>query len=272
LAWRLVPLRTHPEITITFLIGVVLILVGGIFVFVGWPYRAAVFSGIGGSLAAAAVVSGLSAINDSANDEPFLEFRALGIKRSYFHRTKIGDQWCKWLREAHVHCTLLGIAHHKWCEDGSFPDALRESLQRGVTVKFLFLDPSSEAAKQRVREDIRAARNTIQAIQGSIRFIWEFREELAPEMKDRIKLYVYNATPSSGTQWFDDFMIVTHYLAGFPNVTSPALRVEAVKTESDSQSLYDIYAENLRKVEQKFSVLIDADWIGQHLPVGGEEA
>jgi hypothetical protein len=269
LGWRLTPLRTRPEITITLLIGTVLILVGGICVLVGWPYRAAVFSGIGGSLAAAAVVSGLNAINDAASDEPFLEFRALGIKRSYFHRTKIGDQWCGWLRGARVHCTLLGIAHHRWCEDGSFPGALRESLERGVIVKFLFLDPSSEAAKQRVREDIRAARNTIQAIQESIRFIWNFREELAPEVQERLRLYAYNATPSSGTQWFDDFMIVTHYLAGFPNVTSPALRVEAVKTEPGGQNLYDIYAENLRKVEQEFSVVIDANWVRLHLPAGG---
>jgi hypothetical protein len=266
LARRFLSFREHPEIAITLLVGIALILIGGIFVLLGWPYRAAVLSGIGGSIAAAALVSGLSPLND----ELFQEFRALGIKRSFFYRTKIDDdQWCRWLREARVHCTLLGIAHHKWCEDGSFPDALRDCLNRGVQVKFLFLDPTSEVARQRAREDVRAARNTIQEIQDSIRFVWNLREGLTPEARERLRLYVYNATPSSGTQWFDNFMIVTHYLAGFPNVTSPALLVESVKTEPGSRNLYDIYIENVRKVEERFSTAVDGEWIREHLPAAG---
>ncbi len=232
-------------------------------VFLGWPYRAAVLSGIGGSLAAAAVVSGLN----PELDDSFSEFRALGIKRSYFHRNKVEeDQWCKWLSNARVQCTLLGIAHHRWCGDGGFPDALRLTLQRGTQVKFLFLDPSCEAARLRTREDTRAARNTIQEIQDSIRFIWSLRQQLVQEQQARLKLYVYNATPSSGTQWFDNFMIVTHYLAGFPNVTSPALLVEPVETEQGSKNLYDIYMENLRKVEEAYSVIVDEAWMQRNLP------
>jgi hypothetical protein len=237
----------------------------------GCPYRAAVFSGIGGSLTAAAVVSGLGVMNSAANDESFAEFRALGIRRSYFHRTRIeDDQWCKWLRGAKEHCTLLGIAHHKWCGDGDFPNALRDCLGRGVQVKFLFLDPGTGAARLRTREDVRAARNTIQEIQDSIRFIWNLREQLAPEAKQRLTLYVYDATPSSGTQWFDDFMVVTHYLAGFPNVTSPALLVVPVKTEPGERNLYEIYSENLKKVEENFSTVVDDAWITGHLRTEGE--
>ena len=82
-------------------------------------------------------------------------------------------------------------------------------------------------------------------------------------------MYVYNATPSSGTQWFDNFMIVTHYLAGFPNVTSPALLVEPVKTEAGERNLYDIYIENLTKVQESFSVIIDEASIRDHLPAEG---
>lgn len=256
-------LKARPEIAIILLLGMVLILTGGIFVLLGWPYRAAVVSGIGGSLLAAAVVSALNPLNDAS----FQEFSALGVKRSYLHRTGVaGDQWCKWLRGAKLHCTLLGIAHHKWCEEADFPDALHDALRRGVRVKFLFLDPTSEAAKQRVREDTRAARNTIQEIQGSIRFIWDLTRELRPEIRDNLKLYVYNATPSSGTNWFDNFMIVAHYLAGFPNVTSPALLVEPVATEPGSKCLYDIYMENVNKVEGRFSTLIDDHWMREHFP------
>lgn len=88
-------------------------------------------------------------------------------------------------------------------------------------------------------------------------------------MKERLKLYVYNATPSSGTLCFDDFMIVTHYLAGFPNVTSPALLIEPVKTETGQRNLYDIYIENLNKVEESFSVPVNDDWVRDNLPPEG---
>ncbi len=247
----------------------VLILIGGILALVGWAYRAAVLSGIGGSLAAAAIVSALSPYND----ESFREFRDLGIRRSFFNRGKIeDDQWCKWLRECRVQCTLLGIAHGKWCEDGSFPEALEESLRRGVHVTFLFLDPDSEMAKQRAEEDTRANRSTIRAISDSIMFIWRLRETLTPELKERLKLYVYDSTPSSGTSWFDNFMIVTHYLAGFANVTSPALYVEPVPTEPGTRNLYDIYMENLKKVREHFSTEINDDWIRRHVPQENNQA
>lgn len=245
------------------LVGIVLICCGGICVLVGWPYRAAVLSGIGGSLAAAAVVSGLSPLND----ESFHEFRELGIKRSFFNRAKIeDDQWCKWLRGARQHCTLLGIAHGKWCEAEWFPDALQDSLRRGVKVTFLFLDPDCPSAHQRAREDTRANRNTINAIQDSIRFVWGLRQAVPEDHRGNLRLFVYDSTPSSGTSWIDNFMIVTHYLAGFANVTSPALWVEPVRTEPDTRNLYDIYMENLKKVQERFATEVDEAWIAEHLP------
>jgi hypothetical protein len=264
LAWAFIPFRRRPDISITLLIGIILVLLGGVFVLLGWPYRAAVSSGVGGSLIAAALVSGMS----SLNDEAFEEFRGLGIKQSFFYRSKVADeQWCKWLREARTQCTLLGIAHHKWCEESDFPEALEDALRRGVKVKFLFLDPSSAAAGQRTKEDKRAGRNTVQAILDSIKFLWTFRRGLPQEMASNLRLYVYDATPSSGTSWFDNFMIVTHYLAGFANVTSPALRIEPVPTEPGVRNLYDIYTENVRKVEESFSYEIDQRWYDEHFPL-----
>jgi hypothetical protein len=65
-----------------------------------------------------------------------------------------------------------------------------------------------------------------------------------------LKLYVYSATPSSGMTWIDDFMLVTHYLAGFANVVSPAFLIEPIKLKSERQNLFSIYAENVRKLEE----------------------
>ncbi len=256
-------LTERPDISLTLLVGVVFALLGGVFVLLQWPYRAAVVSGIGGSLIAAAVVTLLSPVNNAA----FREFQELGIERSFFYRSKIeDDQWCKWLRATRSQCTLLGIAHHKWCEDLSFPDALQDCLRAGVQVKFLFLDPDCPAAQQRTLEDQRANRNTIQAILDSIRFIWALKRDMPVESAKRLKMYIYRSTPSSGTSWFDDFMVVTHYLAGFANVTSPALLIKPTKTDPGVKNLYDIYMENLRKIQRSFATEIHEEWINEHFP------
>jgi hypothetical protein len=98
--------------------------------------------------------------------------------------------------------------------------------------------------------------------------LWEIRKELDAEAKAQpfLKLYVYDATPSSGMTLIDDsFMVVTHYLAGFANVTSPALIVKSVETDPDSRDLYRTYVENVEKILQR-SVLLTAENINGYLP------
>src|SRR5207253_8409706 len=102
-----------------------------------------------------------------------------------------------------------------------------------VEMTILFLDPKGNAVITLEKEDGR--RNTAETIRSSIRVVWkEIRSELDGESEAQglLKLYVYDATPSSGVTWVDDsFMVVTHYLAGFANVTSPALIVKPVETD-----------------------------------------
>ena len=243
-----------PAANYVLLAGVVLISVGGVFALQGWGYRASVISGVGGSLVAAAIVTLLS----PANSEEFQTFKSLGIRFIKLNRNKIdGDNWCRWIRDARQHCTMLGIAHHGWCGDGEFPEAVRLGVGRGVDIKFFFLNPLGALADQRAKEDLRAARNTKQEIRDSIRFMWQLKSGLPPEVRGHFKLFIYEATPSSGTTWVDEFMIVTHYLAGFPNVTSPTLTVVPAKsTEQGKHDLYDIYRENVRKIEEKFATEI----------------
>ena len=80
--------------------------------------------------------------------------------------------------------------------------------------------------------------------------------EAEPESAQRLKLYVYRATPSSGVTWVDDFMLVTHYLGGFANVTSPAFLVQPVKLKSEERNLFAVYADNVRIIEGQSSTEI----------------
>jgi len=181
----------------------------------------------------------------------------LGIEDVYPSRRDVErNKWVQWLRRARRSCVLLGIAHGNWRLDHDFEGALIERLQNNVEVKVMFLDPTRTAADLRAKED--KTRNTKMEIKTSIQFLWRIRQNLPPELRPRLRLFVYEATPSLGLTWIDDkFMVATHYLAGSTNLTSPALLLEPGRFESERLDLYDIYAKNAQSIEQEFSVEID---------------
>jgi hypothetical protein len=59
-------------------------------------------------------------------------------------------------------------------------------------------------------------------------------------------------------------MVVTHYLAGLPDETSPALLLIKPQVGME-RSLYDVYADNLDKIVQQ-SRLVDENNIREFLP------
>jgi len=238
-------LRRHSQIT-ALAIGLLLALAGSL----GWRYKkvdpiwGSVLVGIGSSIVAAAIVAYLSPFSETA----YRRFISLGIDEVWPSRGDVPKRnWVDWLGAAENGCVLLGIAHGEWCKDPRFPTTLRDRLERGVRVKMLFLHPSSASADTRTHEE-QNRRNTADAIRESIEFIWEFRGSLPAGIRDRLRVYVYAATPSCGLTWIDDFMIATHYLAGLWNRTSPALRVKPPFIGM-GQSLYNVYAENLQNIE-----------------------
>ena len=127
-----------------------------------------------------------------------------------------------------------------------------------MTVKILFLDPNSRLAEERAREE---QRDTPGTIRESIRIIWDIRNQLDAQHQPLLKLYVYDSTPSTGATWVDDFMIVTHYLAGFPNRTSPAFKIEDLGPDS----LFSVFRMNTERILGKDSTTeITGENIGQY--------
>jgi hypothetical protein len=229
------------------------------------PVTWSVLIGIGGSLIAAALTTFFSPLSRDL----YQKFVGMGVEDVYPSRDDIPKHnWCDWLRSCRKSCMLLGTANNNWCRDPDFKSTLMERLRAGVTVKILFLDPNpgGKAIRTRAKED--KGRNTEKAVRESIKAMWEIRQELSEERKaqDRLELRVYDKTPSSGMTWVDDrFMIVTHYLAGFANLTSPALRVRPVQTRPGQRDLYRTYEENANEL-LKDSTLIKEDNVQQFLP------
>ena len=257
-------LRKHTQ-AIIFFIGAVIVLLGVILWIRSGPGQlGTIFISVGSSLMAASIAAYLSPLSEAVY-EVYERFRGLGIEDVYPSRDEIPKKlWIEWLRSARRYCILLGIAHSGWRRDPDFRSALFDRLGSGVQVKVFFLDPTSSAAEFRNRED--ETRNTEREIRETIGFVWEFRAKLDKEHQKRLLLYVYNATPSCGLTWVDSFMVATHYLAGFANVSSPALLLKPVGSPQGSRSLYDIYAENLQKLESQSSTEIKEENIGNYIP------
>ena len=224
-------------------------------------YSSGILLSLGSSIAAAAIVAYLSPVNEEA----YQKFLSLGIEDVYTSRSDVKNrQWVRWLQQARRRCILLGIAHGNWRRDADFAGALLERLTHKVEVKIFLLNPNGAAAALRSNED--TGRNTKLEIQTSIRILWQVREGFPDDVKPRLKLYVYEATPSLGVTWIDDFMIATHYLAGSMNVTSPAVLLEPGQLNRDQQDLYGIYANNVESIEKQFSILITNENIRDYVP------
>ena len=230
-----------------------------------WHYQkigfinGSLFIGIGSSAIAAGIVGFLSPLYETG----YRRFVSLGIQKVWPSRNAVPKRdWVDWIIGAQNKCTLLGIAHNNWCKDVRFAPALTDRLNRGITVKVLFLDPESESAKLRDKEETN--RSTTNKIRESIEYLWSFRKELKPAVRDRLRLYVYDATASCGLTWIDDFMIVTHYLARMPDLTSPAIRLQPAQIGTGG--LYDVYAENVEKIETECSTELDDRNIHEFLP------
>lgn len=237
-------LHEYPEAGWAFIFGlvaeVVMLSIGR-----NHPLWQGFFGGVGTSLMAASVFGLLTGMRQ----EYELQFSSLGIRRIYTHRDTVPDpQWCEWLRGARRQCMLLGVAHSKWARDDAFPEAVRAVVRRReVPIKVFFLDPTGRTAAVRSAEEMReGGRNTVTTIRGAIDRMWRLRQTLDPAEQVFFQLFVYEGT-ITGTTWIDDFMIVTHYLAGSANVTAPALRIDSTGGDHD---LYEVYKGNVLKVEQ----------------------
>lgn len=237
------------------LLGLLLAIGGTTAGYYGHPYWLTFLVGIGTSVIAAALVTLLS----PASDDVYQAFLQLGIRQIWPSRRDVPSKnWCEWLGRAAKRCTLLGVAHGEWRRDEKFRPELEKCLDKGVEVNILFLDPRSRLAEERAREE---QRDTPATIRESIRIIWDIRRTMDPEPARHLHLFVYDSTPSTGATWIDDFMIVTHYLAGFPNRTSPAFKVEDVGPDS----LFSVFKMNIERISAKDSTVeIIEENIGQY--------
>ncbi len=254
-------LRSYSQ-PVAFALGLIVTLAGAWAWYESWigPIRSSLAIGVGSSILAASIVAYLS----PASEAGYRKFISFGIVDMWSSRKAIKD-WVDWMRTARETCVLFGVAHGGWCGDEAFDPALRERLNHGVAFRILFLNPNAGPAEIRAGEE-KKSRDTRDKIKKSIKTMWTIRRSLAASQQAQLRLWVYNATPSCGLTWVDQQMIVTHYLAGLPDETSPALLLTRPQRGTGMErSLYDVYSDNLEKIIE-MSTFLNEENITEFLP------
>ena len=224
-----------------------------------YPAFASFVAGVSASVLATVIVS----LAGPAGEKAYQDFLTLGVTTFYPSRNMVPpDEWVDRLSKARERCILLGQAHGEWCLDRRFEPALIDRLTNGVYVEMFFLNPDETAAKVRSKEDGIGVRDTLRRIRRSIIVIWRIREGLPQPAKERLTLWIYDATPSLGVTWIDAEMLITHYLAGATNRTSPALVVEP---RPGPNTIYAVYAENVNKIRASFSDKITSEDVEKYI-------
>ncbi len=202
--------------------GVILVVVG---VAIGTNHAVGlILVGLGTSVIASVLVGGIAL----GRDQFMQQLLGDGVQDVFVDRNaRFEDNfWNELIREARSHIRVLGTANHGYISDPAVADASARDftdaiVKHDVKLEFLWLNPDSDLAPVREREEHRTTRlDTCNAIL----FFWKLRKELAnPRQQERLILKEYDATPSCGVTWVDDLMIVTQYMAGNPNLRSPGM-------------------------------------------------
>ncbi|MEV7561602.1 hypothetical protein [Streptomyces sp. NPDC089795] len=131
---------------------------------------------------------------------------------------------------------LLGAARHEvailqtWIPNLS---RLEEELERAVTernvqVRILLLHPKSAVADLR-DEALRATRSSVD-VGASLDILKAIHDRLAPELRTRLSVRVYNSLPSIAVYKADEHYLVSSFLHGQLAIESPQTEIDGSDT------------------------------------------
>ncbi len=151
----------------------------------------------------------------------------LGVQEAFADRRSAltNAAWTMMITNSRARYRVLGVANHGYIRaenEQQTREALQRALSNKVEVEILWLDPASDFMSQREAEE--GKRETKADAISAIEWFWNLKtKELKPEDAKRLTLATYNALPTCGITWVDDYLVVTQYLASEPDKTCPGL-------------------------------------------------
>ena len=103
-----------------------------------------------------------------------------------------------------------------------FLEALRRALENNATVRILLLDPDSRGAGLRT-EELHHKRDVQLAIMANLRHLAALRETLSEERQRRLRVRIYDASPSVQMYRWDDKAYISFFPLDQSNFNSPQI-------------------------------------------------
>jgi hypothetical protein len=193
----------------------------------------------------------------------------LGVQRIFDDRKMdLKDElWTELLESADRHFRVLGMANHGYMssENAKIETelAVKRALARKKTeVEFLWLNPEHQLAELREIEE--GKRGLRRDTCNSILFLWELREQLSEDQRHRFSLREYETVPTCGLTWADDYLVVTHYIAGSLNLRAPGIILRS------SSPRYDRLLTRVTKGPDEKPALVKR-YTDNYLEIAGDE-
>jgi hypothetical protein len=226
----------------------------------------AVLVGLGGSIVAAFVLALMSLARDDLLDALFRQ----GVVEAFPSRiARCKDEyWRTLLDGVRREYRVMGVANHGYigavAKEDRYKQLFRAAVERGVTIEFIWLSPTTPLATTREGEEGRATRaDTVK----SILFFWSLREQVGEEARKRFVLKEHHHIPSCGLTIADDSLTVTHYVVGQDNLDSPGWILTAtaypfyrralafLRRKGQRPDLVEVYLNTYREVQAKAAEL-----------------
>lgn len=133
---------------------------------------------------------------------------------------------------------IAGLSLNLLCQQ--YPDQLlRASIERGATLRSLFLDPAGEEIKRYEREEGHLPGHISTLTEINIQALLRIRDHLPAEAQERIQISTYNDTPHFNLILIDQLICVMQpYLPETRGVDSPTF---VVHRQSSAYGLYPIF-------------------------------
>ena len=142
----------------------------------------------------------------SFDQEAFIQ-----VLRRTGRRVRILDTWTILLERRHRDSTLHSI---------------REALKQGAQVQVLLLDPDCVAAQQRTEELEKQRVDVPRQIKENLRHLYGFWETLDKQLRPRLQVHVYDASPSIQLYQWDGQALISFFPIGKLSFNVPQLEVD----------------------------------------------
>ena len=126
------------------------------------------------------------------------------------------------------------------------PDAVIYALENGADIELLFLDPESEFTLQREREENLKEGRIKGITYGNIDNAIDIKDAISDELKQKFRLYKYDALPRMNLIIIDNVIILQYYANKVSGLHNPCFLIQ----KQETSPLYDFCVNTYNSIKE----------------------